>query len=266
MVSECWHSAKGSNNKTSGEIMKARILPVLFVTGSLVLLDYTANNLRAQSSPNEANPPAAAQAVPAATTTPLPPATSAPPPQLSYGAEEVLKLTQAKIGEDTMRTFVESSHLNYDLDALSIIYLRQQGVPETVVTAMLQKSKEVADDAKTATSPPAATANAVVVPQTPAPVPQPDATYSQPAPDYSSTYPAYAQPSYDYYDYYPYPYYDYSYPVGFYFGYGYGYHGYRGYNGGGFHGGEFHGSGNFHGSAAFHGTVGTQGSPTRNHH
>jgi hypothetical protein len=232
--------------------MKTRILSILYVTASLALFIYAVWDMQAQ---NSSTPPAATpQSAPAPA-----PATPAPP-ALSYGAEEVLKLAQAKISEGTLQAFVENSRLNYDLDATGIVYLRQQGVPETVVTAMLQKSKQVIDAAQAAVSQPAVAA--VPTPATPAPAPQPDSTYA--APDYST---AYVQPSptyvyYDDYDYYPYPYL-YPYPVGIYFGGGGYYHG--GYHGGyygGYHGGTFHGGGTFPGGAVAH----PAGGPGRDHH
>jgi hypothetical protein len=227
--------------------MRARTVPILFLAGSLALLGYAAKDLRAQNSSNSASPANVIQAVPDA---------NAAPPGLSYGAEEVLKLAQAKVSGDTMLAFVQSSHLNYDLDALGIVYLRQQGVSDPVVTAMLQKSKEVVDEAQAATAaqPAASTSAAVITPTTAAPVPQPDATYAQATPDYGSAYPTYVEPAptYVYDDYYSYyPYYGWPYPLGIGFGFGYGgyYHGY--YHGGGFHGGGFHGGGGggFHGGS-----------------
>jgi hypothetical protein len=238
--------------------MKTRTVPILFLVGSLALLTYAAKDLWAQSS----TPMASSAPV----TQPMPDPTAGAP-QLSYGAEEILKLAQAKVSPDTMVTFVQNSHLNYDLDALGIIYLRQQGVPDPVVTAMLQKSKQVADDAQaaaaaqtTAAAQTAAANTAVNTLATAAPVPQPDAYAS----DYSS-YPAYDEIApaydYDYSDYYPYyPYYGYPYPLGFSFGFGYGgyYHGgfHHDFHGGGFRGGTFHGGavrsgavGGFHGTA-----------------
>jgi hypothetical protein len=217
----------------------------LFLAGSLALLVYAAKDLRAQNSSDSANPATATQTVSDISTM---------PPGLSYGAEEIMKLAQAKVSEETMLAFVQSSHMNYDLDALGIIYLRQQGVPDPVVTAMLQKSKEIVQDAQAtaAAQPAASSSTAVITPATAAPVPQPDA-YAQAATDYGPAYPTYDEPAptyvYDYsYPYYPYyPYYGWPYPVGISIGFGYGgyHHGYQGY----YHGGGFHGGTGFHGTA-----------------
>jgi len=65
------------------------------------------------------------------------PAATVPP--LAYGVSEIIQLSQAGVGDPTIVTFVKNSGNSYGLDASQIIYLRQQGVSETVVDAMLSQ-------------------------------------------------------------------------------------------------------------------------------
>jgi len=67
--------------------------------------------------------------------------TSMPAPQLSFGTAQILKLKQAEIGDDTVIAFIKTSKTSYDLDADQIIYLKQQGVSDSVVSAMLQQPR-----------------------------------------------------------------------------------------------------------------------------
>jgi hypothetical protein len=208
------------------------------------------------------------------------------PASVPYAVSQVIELEQAKIGDDTVIAYIRSSGNNYNLSANDILYLRQQGVSDTVLTAML-------------TQPRANVAMASSYSQAAAPAPQ----YSEPAPQYSAPAPAAGPDTSTYgYDaapaapvtyvqsapttyYYPssyyYPYSYYNYPSYSYYGYygwprpwygwgwgwwgggwhwGAGWHGgwNTGWHGGGWGGGGFHGvvGGGFHGSAgvsSFHG-------------
>jgi hypothetical protein len=165
-------------------------------------------------------------------------APQAAPIQLSYGVSQIVQLAQAKVSDSTILTFVQNSGNSYGLDANQIIYLRQNGVSDAVVSAMLNQPKNVA--ANQTASQTANTQNATAV----AP---PVTTYVQSAPASSVYvvpdtqtyyYDSYYQPYY--YPNYYYPYYGWGYPaVSLSFGFG-------GRWGGGFHGGGFHGGG-FHG-------------------
>lgn len=184
---------------------------------------------------------------------------SAPEPasiKLPYGVEDVLKLNRAQISEDIILNYVQNSGTAYNLAPNDIVYLRNQGVSDRVVTAMLDQRKRVAADMAAAQQ-----ATTAVAPTAPAPI-YPDTGVAA-APSYAPTYeqPQYVQPQpevqpapstvyvipdpsvrYAYYGY-PYyysgPYYGYCGPVvSFGFGFGGGH-----YHGGGFHGGGFHGGG-----------------------
>ena len=97
---------------------------------------------------------AAAQNSPAASTVQTPAV-----PQLAYGVPQVLQLAQAKVSEDTIIAYIKNSGNSYGLNADQIIYLRQQGVSDAVLTAMLTQPK-VGVSATAASQPVASTAYA----------------------------------------------------------------------------------------------------------
>jgi hypothetical protein len=198
---------------------------------------------------------AGAQQTAVATT--APPAVSSPVPQLPYGVAQILQLSQAKVSDDTIVAYVRNSGNSYGLDANQIIFLRQQGVSDPVITAMLNQPKAgVSSYSEPAPSAPPAAAPADQTQATVASSGGSTAAYSTatvaPSVTYVQSVPSY--PSY-YYSGYPY-YYGYGYP--YYYGYGFypgvsvsfGYRGgwygggYHYYGGGGWHGG---GGGGWHG-------------------
>lgn len=77
-------------------------------------------------------------------------------PQLSYGVSQIVKLAQAKVGDDTMIAYINNAGNSYGLNADQIIYLKQQGVSEAVIMAILNQPKQGV---------------AVATPATPAPQP-----------------------------------------------------------------------------------------------
>ena len=173
-------------------------------------------------------------------------------PQLSYGVPQVLQLSQAKIGDGTIVAYIQNSGTIYSLNASEIVYLKQQGVSDAVITTMLNQRQRVIQSA--AQVPAAATASQSGSGGTSTAMAQPTVTYVQTVPA-STVYVIPDTQTYNYYacSYRPYgvgyypcysPYY-YSgcYPaVSFSFGFGGGYHGgcYRGGYYGGYHGGGWH--------------------------
>ncbi len=175
-----------------------------------------------------------------------PAAVNAPVPQLAYGVAQIVKLAQAKVSDDTIIAYIERSGNSYGLNADQIIYLRQQGVSDAVITAMLNQPK------------PGVAPATVPMPTTPAPQPVATAAYAQPAEPYVGTEPT------TYYDYEPYyyPVYSSSYwPCPVVVSYGWGGHWYRGWHGGGYYrgggtwrgGSAWHGGGGWHGGGVVHG-------------
>jgi hypothetical protein len=165
-----------------------------------------------------------------------PTAVSQSAPQLPYGVPQVLQLTQAKVSDSVIINYIQHSGNSYGLDANQIIYLRNQGVSDPVINAMLNQPKSIASSAEAAAT------------ETSTAAAQPTVTYVQTVPS-SSVYVIPDTQTYQYdgfYYNYNYPYYVYPYPaVSFSFGFGGPWHGGY-YHGGGFHGGGWHGGGGWH--------------------
>ena len=70
---------------------------------------------------------------------------AAAPVQLSSSAEDILKLSRAKVSDDVTVVFVQNSDRCYNLTASEILYLRNEGVSDRVLTAMLSQQPPVAD-------------------------------------------------------------------------------------------------------------------------
>jgi len=161
-------------------------------------------------------------------------------PSLTYGVPQILQLSQAKVTDDVIVAYIHNSGNSYSLNADQIIYLRQKGISDKVLTAMLMQPK-------IATAP---------TPTTPAPGEsypvQAPITYPQSAPAYDqpvSSQSVYTIPNnqiYYYSSYYPFYYPYYYYPYRPYYNYRHSYARYypsRSFSGG-FHGG-------YHGGVAY---------------
>jgi hypothetical protein len=84
----------------------------------------------------------AAHTVPAQEVTAMATATAGQPaPLLSYGVDQIIQLSRAKVSDDTIVNFIRNSGSSYGLDANQIVYLKQQGVSDTVVNVMLSQPK-----------------------------------------------------------------------------------------------------------------------------
>jgi hypothetical protein len=203
----------------TGEFMKTnhcrKMLAVMAVAG----LTLTASTALAQDS--------------SAKNTVQPAAVNAPVPQLSYGVSQIVQLAQAKVSDDTIIAYIKNTGNSYGLDVNQIIYLRQQGISDAVITTMLNQPSPGVAVAMPTTPAPQPVASTAYYGQDSQATAAPTVTYVQTVPD--TTY--YYQPYY-YPDYYWYP------PVSFSFGWGGGYYGgaWRGggYGGGG-HGGGYGG-------------------------
>jgi hypothetical protein len=108
------------------------------------------------------------------TTIAQPAAVNASGPQMVYGVPQIIRLSQAKVSEDTIIAYVKNSGLSYSLDADQIINLRQQGVSDAVITTMLNQPKP---------------APVLYTPPTPAPQPAASSVYTSTA----GTTPLYSQ-------------------------------------------------------------------------
>lgn len=159
--------------------------------------------------------------------------TATEPIQLSASAQDILKLSRAKVSEDVIIAFVQGHSRHFDLTASEIVHLRENGVSDRVLAAMVNQQPPV--PAPQSPPQPAAPVTAASVSAAQ------DAAGNTPAP--AAT--VYVVPPSAPYSYAPYPYYGYSYPavsVGFAFGTGWGYGHYGGcYRGGYYYGGHSHG-------------------------
>jgi hypothetical protein len=222
--------ARGLNS----DIMRNRIFSrPLSAAAGLAVLAFSAMPVAAQTFSNSVTPSNPDQTATPAQTKPV---------QLSYGASDVLKLSRAHVSDGTIIAFIQGSETIYNLGADEIVYLRQQGVSDSVIAAMLSQRQRITDAAarvaQSSSYPDANTAR-------PAPTyDQAKATYAQSQAEYVPPSTVYVVPSsspvyvdYGYYPYYGGYYGNYYPPVSFSIGFG----GYRGWGGrGGFHGGGFH--------------------------
>jgi hypothetical protein len=210
--------------------MKIRTASGLFLALSITaVLALAARNVAAQDS-----------ATSAAQTAPVP---------LSYGVSQIIQLSQANVSEGTIVNYIHNSGSSYGLDANQIVYLKQQGVSDTVINTMLNQPRPAAPPASYATADSAPTAIVVAQPAAYAPAP-------------AST--VYVIPDTQTYNYYGYGYRPYGSRY-YYAGYSPVYYGgcYPGLSfsigfGGGHHGGAYHvawggGSrGGYHGGGGWH--------------
>ncbi|HTV42467.1 MAG TPA: hypothetical protein VMF08_18010 [Candidatus Sulfotelmatobacter sp.] len=132
--------------------------------------------------------------------------------QMPYSVNQVLELEQAKIGDATIIAYIKSSGTSFNLNAAQIVFLRQQGLSDAVITTMLTQSRpNVAGAASAQPDPePQAPQQYAETPAAnttdPSMISQPPVTYVQtataPAP-YYSYYPYYGYSGY--YGYYSWP-------------------------------------------------------------
>ncbi len=128
-----------------------------------------------------APPPAAAGADFSALDPPPAPASAgAPmlPSDLSPGLEEIIKMAQAHIAEDTILAYIQNSGQSYNPSADEILYLSDLGVTDKIVAALFPKP----DAAPAGTAAPAAPPAAVLAPEPP-PAPAAGSPVTGAAPD-----------------------------------------------------------------------------------
>src|SRR5204863_571521 len=82
---------------------------------------------------------------------------------------EVVKLVQAGVGESVLMAYVTNSATAFNVSSDDVIYLNDLGVPETVVTAMIQRDQYFSANAA---------ANAQPSDTNPAPEPAPGGPYA----------------------------------------------------------------------------------------
>ncbi len=234
---------------------------MLAAMGAFALLPLSAV-LAADTNADSGSISAAAPGVSA----PVQPGQPSPSAKLPYGAEDIVKLTRSQISEDIILNYVQNSGTSYNLSPSDVVTLKDQGVSDRVIKAMLDQRKKLAEVAAQTAPPPSPQAPLQSDPQSepqtsaPAPTPSspdaappvvtpPNAPLAQAVPPPSTAYvipyPPATSAYYGYYAPYYYPYYyGYGGPV---ISFGFGYRG--GWHGGWGHGGWGHGSwghGGFH--------------------
>lgn len=64
-------------------------------------------------------------------------------PTLPYGVDDILRLTLAGVNEDVILKYIEVAATSYQLEANHLIYLRDQGVSDRIINAMLDQRLKV---------------------------------------------------------------------------------------------------------------------------
>lgn len=218
---------------------------------AVLLAGVATFGLAAEDAPAPAPAPPATPPPAAASATPLPAFS-----HYSGGIYDVLKLADAKVGDAVIIAYVEASPISYQPTAQEVVTLKEHGVSDNAIRAILNHGGEMRARQPMAAQQP-------VMPVSPAP------SVAAAAPAYNYAYPSagYTYPDYGYYG--GYPYYSYYYPYYYggvsvywpWWGWGGYYRGWGGYRGGvGFHGGVgYHGGGVVHGGGGFHGGGGHGG-------
>lgn len=151
-------------------------------------------------------PPAAPPLTNATSVTPVPTAAELQAPTATVAAQrpplpavvnEVVDLAQAQVGDSVLLEYIKKAATPFELSADQIIYLKDVGVSEQVLAALVQRSQELsAASAAPVPAPPAVApavpgANEVAEAAQAAPAPAPAAAASQPtAPVYAENAPA----------------------------------------------------------------------------
>ncbi len=86
----------------------------------------------------------------------VPPAGVAPPPNILPNSPlaQVIRLVQAGVDESVITSYITNSTGTFNLDSDTIIYLSDLGVPNEVVTAMMQRDQALQQQMATANPPP----------------------------------------------------------------------------------------------------------------
>jgi hypothetical protein len=146
------------------------LIPRIFLSG-VVAVALAGVNAPQNSSAQTEPAPATAGVAPVA-----------PPPDIPAGTPlaEVVRLTQAGVDQGIIMNYVTGSTGTFNLDSDRIIYLTDLGAPSTLITAMMQRDRELQQQfTATPTGQPAPTETQPAPPATTEAAPQPEA---QPAP------------------------------------------------------------------------------------
>jgi hypothetical protein len=166
----------------------------------------------------------------------------------SPAVSDVVKMVDAKVDSSVIKAFIQNSTTTFTPSASELIALKNHGVPDEILTAMLQRGAEVRSQIAQSLHRPPPAAPTYASPST-APSMAPEASYESYPSDYASYGAQYADYSYGYPYGYSYPYnywwYNYSYPYYSYYWPYYAHYGhyYSHYGHGYYH---HHGDGQYH--------------------
>jgi type II secretory pathway pseudopilin PulG len=104
--------------------------------------------------------------------------------------EDVLKLSQAQVNESITLSYIQNSGTIYDLRPNDIVYLKGQGMSDTVISAMMDQRKKALDSAAQAQAAAAAAQQQQQVADASGAVTAPS------TPTYGQSEPIYAEPTY----------------------------------------------------------------------
>jgi hypothetical protein len=145
------------------------------ILGSLLFVAVAAAGLPQNSS---------AQTPPAPAADPAPPVV--PPPDILPGSPlaEVVRLTQGGVDQGVIMTYITNSRSTFNLDSDRIIYLSNLGLPNNLITAMMQRDQQLQQQFTAQPTPPVQTPPAPAPQTTAPPGTTEDATQpeTQPAP------------------------------------------------------------------------------------
>jgi len=128
-------------------------------------------------------------------------------PYLSAGLPEVVKMHKAGVDATVLLAFIQNSPVAYNPSAKEIIYLRDSGISNEVISALLRRGGELRERAAEAQREERRTGPPPVAPAAPANPSPPQATASPTVVYANTAYPVYTAPTYV-----PYPVYSYASP------------------------------------------------------
>lgn len=142
--------------------MKQNILRKWLVAGVLVALQgvsVPAQNWQTNTpSPSESAPP---QSTSGASMTPVtvksgeserPDPGAKDPIQYPSGVDEILKMVQAGVSKEVMKTYIETAQVASHLTAADLVTLKEHGVPDDLTVALMKRGAELAAQAKQASA------------------------------------------------------------------------------------------------------------------
>src|ERR1019366_3825598 len=133
--------------------MKKTLLPKWLVAGVLVAVQGL--SAPAQDAQPDPAPPSAPTAPQVASNPPLKPAIvttrqgdpSAPGAksamQQPAGVDEILKLLQAGVAKDVIKTYIETAQVASPLSAADLVTLKEHGVPDELTVALMKRGAEL---------------------------------------------------------------------------------------------------------------------------